>query len=58
MASRCRTCDHGETDHDPEIGTCLVEGCPCTWYEQTEDPADAADRLLDEHRDREALKND
>lgn len=56
--SRCRSCDHGETDHDPEIGNCLVEGCPCTLYEQQEDPGDAADRLADEHRDREALRND
>lgn len=58
MPSRCRVCDHGETDHDVETGTCLVEDCPCQMYEQQEDPGDVADRLHDERRDQEALKND
>jgi hypothetical protein len=58
MATRCRTCDHDETDHDPETGICLADDCPCTSYEQNTDPADVADRLADEHRDEEALGND
>jgi hypothetical protein len=36
-------CGHAEDEHDPITRDCKVEGCPCFYYEDTEDEEDEDD---------------
>jgi hypothetical protein len=45
------SCEHAKSDHDAELGICLVSGCMCLRFVDDEDEAENVESL-DSERDR------